>query len=562
MTDQVRTADGVATGGVGTDGGAADRRAADGVGADAVRPIEHSSWWTLVVVCVATFMLLLDVTIVNVALPKIQSSLGASFSDLQWVVDAYALTLAAFLLTAGSLADLFGRRLLFVIGIAIFTVASLSSGLSSSPLMLNLSRAAQGVGGAAMFATALALLAQEYRGRERGTAFGIWGATTGAAVAVGPLVGGALTDGFGWESIFYINVPIGIGAIALTMRRVSSSHERSARPRIDWGGLLSFSAALFCLIFALIRGNADGWSSTPIVALLVLATVLLIAFVVFEVRGADPMLDLDLFRKPTFAGASIVAFALSASIFAMFLYMTIYLQDILGYAPLATGLRFLPISLLSFVVSAAAGKLTARLPARGFLGGGLLAVGAGLLLMHGLDARSGWTALLPGFIVAGIGIGLVNPPLASTAVAVVAPRRSGMASGINSTFRQVGIATGIAGLGAIFQHVVAAHSLAKLEQMAHLGAAKAHMLAGALASGGGAQHAFTAVAPQDRAQVSLALRAGFTDGMNEILLVAAAIAIGGGLLALVLVRQRDFHPVAAREQHLPEPEPEPEPTPA
>ncbi len=520
-------------------------------------PSSHSSWWTLVVVCVATFMLLLDVTIVNVALPQIQASLGASFSDLQWVVDAYALTLAAFLLTAGSLADLFGRRRLFIIGIAVFTVASLSSGLSSSPSILNISRAVQGVGGAAMFATALALLAQQYQGRERGTAFGIWGATTGAAVAVGPLVGGVLTAGFGWESIFYINIPIGIAAIALTLMRVRASHRPGARARIDWGGLVTFSAALFCLIFALIRGNAAGWSSTPIVTLLVVAAVLLIAFFALERRGANPMLDLSLFRKPTFAGASIVAFALSGSIFAMFLYFTIYLQDLLGFAPLATGLRFLPISLLSFVVSAAAGKLTARLPARGFLGGGLLTIGAGLLLMHGLDAGSHWTALLPGFILAGVGIGLVNPPLASTAVAVVDPQRSGMASGISSTFRQVGLATGIAGLGAIFQHVVAAHSAAKLQQMAHLGAAKAHALAAALASGGGAQHAFAAVPPPARAQVSLALRSGFTDGMNEILLVAAALAIGGGLLALVLIRQRDFHPVAAGGARRPEPELEP-----
>jgi EmrB/QacA subfamily drug resistance transporter len=512
------------------------------------------SWWTLVAVCVATFMLLLDVTIVNVALPKIQSSLHASFSDLQWVVDAYALTLAAFLLTAGSLADLFGRRLVFLVGIAIFTAASLSSGLSGSPIVLNVSRAVQGIGGAAMFATALALIAQEYEGRQRGTAFGVWGATTGVAVAVGPLAGGALTDGFGWQSIFYVNIPVGLAAIALTLLRVNESSERAARRRIDWAGFLTFSAGLGCVIFALIRGNTEGWSSTQILTLLVVGVALLIAFVVVERRSRQPMLDLALFGKPTFAAASIVAFALSGSIFAMFLYFTIYMQDILGFAPLATGLRFLPLSLLSFFAAAVAGKLTERYSPRWFLGGGLLLIGAALASMRGLDASSGWTALLPGFIAAGIGIGLVNPPLASTAVAVVTPQNSGMASGINSTFRQVGIATGIAGLGAIFQHVVLRDSLANLQQIARLGGAKAHSLAAAVTSGGGAKQAFTAVPAPARQQVQLALKSGFTSGMNQILLVAAALAILGGLLALALIRQSDFAGARAGQQQR-EPEP-------
>jgi len=499
----------------------------------------RTDWWTLVAVCVATFMLLLDVTIVNVALPDIQASLGSSFSDLQWVVDAYALTLAAFLLTAGSLADRLGRRLVFVVGIAIFTAASLASGLSGSPLMLNVARAAQGVGGAAMFATALALIAQEYRGRQRGTAFGVWGATTGAAVAIGPLAGGALTDGFGWQAIFYVNVPIGLAAIGLALAKVRESGDEEATGTLDWGGFATFSAALFCLIFALIRGNVEGWSSPMIVVLLVASAALLIAFGLIESRIAHPMFDLGLLRNRSFTGASIVAFALSASIFAMFLYLTIYLQDILGYTPMETGLRFLPISALSFFVAAAAGKLTQRYAARGFLGGGLLLVGLGLFLMHGLDAGSGWTALLPGFVVAGAGIGLVNPPLASTAVAVVPPRRSGMASGVNSTFRQVGIATGIAALGAIFQHVAQQHTIARLAETTQVAGAKAHELAAAVTSGSGAKAALASAPPEARAQVAAALRTGFTDGLDTILLVAAAIAALGGLLGLALVHQRD-----------------------
>src|SRR6185436_9084659 len=225
-------------------------------------------WWTLVVVSIATFMLLLDITIVNVALPDIERSLNSSFSDLQWVIDAYALTLAALLLTGGSLADIMGRRLIFVVGIAIFTVASLLCALAGTPLVLNLARGLQGIGGAFMFSTALALLASAYQGRDRGTAFGIWGAVTGASVAVGPLVGGVLTDGIGWEAIFLVNIPVGIGAILITLAQVEESHAPSGA-RIDWPGLVTFSAGLFALIFGLIRGNPEGWGSPLILTCLI-----------------------------------------------------------------------------------------------------------------------------------------------------------------------------------------------------------------------------------------------------------------------------------------------------
>jgi EmrB/QacA subfamily drug resistance transporter len=319
-------------------------------------------WWTLIAVSVAIFMLLLDITVVNVALPSIQGSLKSSFSDLQWVVNAYALTLAAFLLTAGSVADLIGRRRVFTLGLIVFTASSAVCGLSTTPLMLNLARAVQGVGGAMMFSTSLALLAQAFHGRERGTAFGVFGAVTGAAVAVGPVVGGIITSGIGWEWIFFINVPIGIAAVAITLSRVVESSDPGAR-RVDWIGLVTFSGALFALVFALIEGNGDGWGSTKIVLLLIGALVLFIAFITAERMQSRPMLDLSLFRKPAFTGASIVAFSVSASIFAMFLYLTLYIQDVLGYTALQAGLRFLPITLLSFVAAPIAGRLSA-LPAR------------------------------------------------------------------------------------------------------------------------------------------------------------------------------------------------------
>ena len=493
-------------------------------------------WWTLLAVCSATFMLLLDITIVNVALPDISEELDASFSEVQWVIDAYALTLAALLLTAGSLADLLGRRLVFAVGLVCFTVASLLCAIAPDATTLILARGAQGIGGAAMFATSLALLAQEFHGPQRGTAFGLWGATTGAAVAVGPLVGGALTEALGWPSIFYLNLPIGLATLAITLRKLPESRDEDAGS-IDWLGLTTFSAALFLLVFGLIESNERGWGSAPIVGTLSASALLLVAFFAVERRVRRPMLDLSLFRKATFGGASIAAFALSASMFAMFLYLVLYLQTILGYGPLETGLRFLPVTALSFVAAAVSGKLTARLPARGLLGGGLLLVGAGLLLMRGVDASSDWTALLPGFVLAGLGIGTINPSIANAAIGVVAPARAGMASGISSTFRQVGIATGIAGLGAVFQSRVTGGLVSALADTAV--ASRAEEIGRAVTSGGAAQ-AIAAAPPGARPRVEQAIHLAFTSAFNDILLIAALVALVGGLLAFALVRGSDF----------------------
>src|SRR3954471_548228 len=324
----------------------------------------HRKWWTLLAVSVATFMLLLDITVVNTALPSIHDDLGASFTDLQWVIDAYTLSLAALVLTAGVLADRLGRRRVFAAGLVIFTVASLAAGLSPDPTFLNITRAIQGIGGAVMFAVSLALIAQEFEpGRERGAAMGVYGATIGVAVATGPLVGGALTDSLGWQSIFFLNVPIGIAAIAMTYARVRESRDPNASG-VDWPGTTTFSAALFMLVLGLVRGNQDGWGSTHIVALLAGAVVLLAAFVVIELRSKDPMLPLDLFRNRSFTGVQIAAFAISSTLFALYLYLTLYLQGYQGDSPLDAGLKYLPISLTVFIVSAAAASLVTRAPAR------------------------------------------------------------------------------------------------------------------------------------------------------------------------------------------------------
>jgi EmrB/QacA subfamily drug resistance transporter len=488
-------------------------------------------WWTLVLISIATFMLLLDITVVNVALPDIQRELGASLSSLQWVVDAYSLMLAAFLLTAGSLGDRLGRRRVFSIGFGIFTGASFLCGLAGDPTLLNLARGLQGVGGAAMFATSLALIGQEFQGKDRATAFGVWGATIGGAVAIGPLVGGVITENFGWEWIFFVNVPIGISAIVLTERKIANVTAQDPEP-IDLPGLLTFSSALFLLIFGLIRGNPEGWGSPPILACLIGAAALLAAFIAIEARSRYPMLDLTLFRKPAFNGVSAVAFGLSGGMFAMFLYLTIYMQGVLGFSPLEAGLRFLPLTVLSFIASPIAGALSHRIPIRVLLGVGLGLVGVGLVLMHGVTPTSGWTELLAGFLVAGVGIGITNPGIGQAAIAVVPVEKAGMGSGINTTFRQVGIATGVAALGAIFQSRVDS-KLSELLPHAPAGL-------GELVSSGGSRAAAAVTPPAARAQVTHAADVAFTTGFNEIILIAAALSFLGAALGYVLVRSRDF----------------------
>jgi EmrB/QacA subfamily drug resistance transporter len=504
-------------------------------------PTLERKWWTLIAVCTAIFMLLLDITVVNVALPDIQRALHSSFSDLQWVVDAYSLTLAAFLLTAGVVGDMYGRRIVFAVGLAVFSLASLTCGLSTDSLMLNLSRAVQGVGGAIMFATSLALIAQAFQGKDRGTAFGIFWAVTGGAVAVGPLVGGAITSAIGWRWIFFVNVPIGAVAIIITLAKIAESRDPSTR-RIDWIGFVSFSLGLFILVFALVRGNDDGWSSTTIVSLFVASAVLMVIFFVNEVKTKDPMLRLDLFRKPAVVGVSMVAFAMSASIFAMFLYLTLYIQDDLGYGPLQAGLRFLPLTLLAFLVAPFAGRATVRIKSRYLLGIGMLLITGGLLLMTTISVDSAWTVLLPGFIIGGFGIGMVNPVLASASISVVEPRQSGMASGTNNTFRQVGIATGIAVLGAVFQSQIVSHTSAALRETS-IGRIVLHQggpgLAAAMTAGE-VRQTLPHVPAAARSTLLQAYKVGFASSMDHLMVIGAIVAFIGMVGAFALVHQRDF----------------------
>jgi EmrB/QacA subfamily drug resistance transporter len=482
----------------------------------------------LALVCTAAFMLLLDITIVGVALPSIQRDLRASLPDLQWVSAAYALVLAVLLLPAATLGDRLGRRRLFLAGMVVFTAGSLACALATTALELELFRALQGVGGAVLFATATPLLRAEFSGAALARALGAFGATLGGASAIGPLVGGVLTDTLGWRFIFFVNLPIGVAAFAGGVARLRESRN-PAGGRADWVGTALITAALTALMFALIRGNAMGWASPLIVALFAIAAVALAGFVVYELRIASaPMADLRLFRRRSFAATGFVAFAISATVIGMIGYLSLYMQNTLGYSPIEGGLRFLPLFLASFTVALLTGRLIGTVPMRVLLSGAMVAAAAGLASMAHLTADSGWLVLLPGFVLAGIGLGITSTGLASAALSAVEPARAGMAAGLTNTLRQVGTATGVAVLGAVYASRVNTATLHALAGHPAVPPGAVDRLAAAVASGAGTRVS-AAVPPGARDVVIHAARAGTAGGLNDVLLCAAAFAVLGAI---------------------------------
>jgi EmrB/QacA subfamily drug resistance transporter len=406
-------------------------------------------------------------------------------------------------------------------------------------LFLSISRAGQGIGGAVMFATALALLSGAFQGKERGTAFAFFGATTGVAVAVGPVLGGVLTSGLSWNWIFWVNVPICVLALGVTLTKVEESRDPHAG-RPDWLGFLTFSAGLALLVLALIRGGEDGWGDDWVTRCFIGSAVLLVAFVVSQLLQRSPMFDLGLLRKPTFVGGLVAAVGVSASVFSLLTYLVIYVQNVLGYSAIGAGVRFLFLSGMSFVAAIIAGRLTSHVPTKWLIAPGFLVVAVGLYLVRGIAVStdpSQWQHLIPGLIVSGVGIGLINVPLASTAVGVVRPERSGMASGVNSTFRQVGIATGIAALGSIFSTQVGDGIRSLLAGTPASG--RADQVAAAVTNGQIAAvlgHAPAAV----RGTLARAATQSFVDALNHITTISAVIALVSGVLCLFLIRARDF----------------------
>jgi EmrB/QacA subfamily drug resistance transporter len=417
---------------------------------------ENRKWWTLGALSFGLFMVMLDNTIVNVALPAIRNDLGIGVSELEWVVTAYALTFAVLLLTGGKLGDMYGRRRIFTIGLVVFTVSSLACGLSSTAPELIAARAVQGVGSALMMPATLSIITATFAARERGAAIGIWAGVSAMALAIGPLLGGVITEHISWNWIFFVNVPVGVLAVIVSLLVVRESKDMSHEQRLDVPGLLTSGIGLLALVYALIEAHRLGWTSATIVSLFVVATVALSAFVVLELHQRVPMLDLSLFRNGTFAGANLVAILVTLAMFGIFVFFPIYMQNLLGWSPIQAGAALLPWTILIVIFAPIAGKLSDKVGSRWLMAAGMATVGLCCLELSTVSVDSGFWRMLPGFILGGLGMAFVMTPMSAAVMGSAPVDKAGVASGVLNTFRQVGVALGIAITGAIITNREAA----------------------------------------------------------------------------------------------------------
>jgi EmrB/QacA subfamily drug resistance transporter len=469
---------------------------------------ENRKWWTLGAVAFGLFMIMLDNTVVNVALPTMQKDLHVSTARLEWVVVAYALTFAALLITGGKLGDMYGRRRLFVIGLVIFTASSLACGLATSAGFLIGARAAQGVGAALMSPATLSIITATFPPKERGQAIGIWAGVSALALAIGPLVGGLIVENINWNWIFFVNVPVGVLGLVASQIFIKESRDTSHEQRLDLPGLATSALGLFALSYALIEGNDKGWTSPEIVIFFAAAVLLLVAFVLFELYQRLPMLDLSLFKIGSFSGANTVAMLVSMGMFGVFFFVSLYIQNILGYSATQAGAMFLPMTVLIIVIAPIAGRLSDRVGARWLMGGGMAIVGISLLLYQRATVSSTFWTLLPAMILGGVGMAMTMSPMTAAAMGSVPVDKAGVGSGVLNSFRQVGGSLGIALMGAILASYLV-HS-PKTDPVA---------------------------AAQD-----------YVNGMHAALAVSAAISFAAAIIAVVAVRTK---PAVVRE-HLAE----------
>jgi EmrB/QacA subfamily drug resistance transporter len=456
---------------------------------------ENRKWWTLISVSFALFMIMLDNTVVNVALPAIQRDLGIDVAELEWVVTGYALSFAVLMLTGGKLADMLGRRRIFLIGLAVFTLSSFFCGLAGSAEILISARVLQGVGAAFMMPATLSIITATFAPKERGAALGIWAGVSAMALAIGPLVGGLITEHISWNWIFYINVPVGLLGLVAARLIIRESKDTSHEQRLDLPGLVTSGIALFALVYALIEANSHGWTSPLILGLFALAALAGTAFVLLELRQRLPMFDMMLFRNPTFAGANTVALLVSLAMFGVFFFISLFMQNVLGYSAVRAGAAFLPMTLLIIIIAPLAGKASDRLGSRWLMTGGMTLVSIALLIFAQLEPDSSYLALLPGMLLGGVGMASTMTPMTAAALSSVPVDKAGVGSGMLNTFRQVGGALGIAVMGAI------------------------------LASGSNSALAGGATRVE-----------AFMNGLHHALYVAAIIAFAGALTALLTVR--------------------------
>jgi EmrB/QacA subfamily drug resistance transporter len=513
----------------------------------------NRKWWTLAAMCFALFMIMLDNTVVNVALPSIQDDLGASLSSLEWTVNAYTLSFAVLLVTGGRLGDIFGRRRVFLAGVVVFAGSSALIGFAPDQGWLVAGRALQGVGAAFMMPGTLSIISNTFPPAERGRAIGTWAGVSALALAIGPAVGGALTEYVSWRAIFFLNLPVAIGAVIVTLFAVRESLDKTVSRRVDFAGIATLTVGLTALVLALVEGNAWGWGSPEIVALLVTAVVGLVAFGFVEARGKVPMVQFEFFRSRTFLGANAVAFIVSFAMLAMFFFIALYLQNILGYDALEAGIRFLPSTAVIIVAAPIAGRLADRIGPKPLMVAGLALAAISLWMQSNVTASSGYSDLLVPFIIMGLGMGLTMSPMSTAAMNAVTAEKAGGASGILSMSRMVGGTFGVAAIGALFQ------SLARdrlSEDLAPLGLAPGQRERIAEAMGSGqAREALQGLSPTQVDQATAAIRDSFVHGLSGSLKLSAAVAAAGVALALLLIERRAGHGAshAAGEGHAAEP---------
>jgi EmrB/QacA subfamily drug resistance transporter len=496
--------------------------------------VENSRWWTLAAMCFALFMVMLDNTVVNVSLPSIQRDLHASLSSLEWTVNAYTLTFAVLMVTGGRLGDIFGRRTLFLFGVVVFGFSSLAIGFSPSDAWLVGFRAVQGVGAAFMMPATLSIITQAFPPEQRGTAIGTWAGVSAMALAIGPVLGGFLTEDVNWRAIFFINPPIAIVTVAVTLFAARNSRDETVSRSVDLPGIAAITVGLTALVLALVQGNSWHWGSGRIVGLLGLAVVGLLGFALIEMRVRAPMVDFAFFRSRSFVGANVVGFFVSFAMLAQFFFLALYMQNILHYSPLQSGLRFLPSTVVLVIMGPLAGRLTDRIGPRPLMTLGLTLVSASILLQSGITVHTSYARLLPGFVLMGLGIGLVMSPMSTAAMNSVDRTKAGAASGVLSMSRMVGGTFGVAVMGALITTLGRSNIDSRLPQ---LPANTRAQLANALGSGG-----IPPGAHDLPASVIAGVREAFVSALGSGLEIGAITTLCGAVAAWVLIEKKLNHP--------------------
>ena len=495
----------------------------------------NRKWWTLGAMCFALFMIMLDNTVVNVALPSIQKDLGASIGGLEWTINGYTLSFAVLLATGGRLGDIFGRRLMFLAGVVIFALSSATAGFAPDETALVISRVVQGVGAALMMPGTLSIITDAFPAHERGKAMGTWAGVSALALAVGPVLGGFLTEHVSWRAIFYINIPVAVGAVVATLFAVRESRDTSVGREVDYAGVAVLTVGLTALVLALVEGNSWGWGSAEIVALLALAAAALPAFVFVENRVKAPMVQFDLLSDRNFLGAVVVAMIISFAMLGVFFFLALYMQDILGYSPLEAGVRFLPSTLMIVAVAPVAGRLSDRFGPRWLIAGGLVIVAASLFSFSRIAVDSTYLDLLPGFMLLGIGIALTMSPMTSAAMNAVPVQKAGIASGVLSMFRMVGGSLGVAVTGAIFQGLVSSR-LDTLLTGTGITAAQRESVSDQL--GGGSMANVPGIDAAQAKEVAAAGNEAFVYALSHAMTVSGFVALVGAMIGATAIRAK------------------------